>query len=648
MTNIFLIILFIILSPPVLAQSQIDPIRTYLKLGRTDRARELLEPLKSDNSPLVLATFGHYYYLVKDYKRAIDYYNQSLKIENNPDVLTSLGATYWSRHQNSQRLLLGFQGIVNPQLINRLKTESASDRQQALSIWQQVLKVDSNQAKASLYLAKADPKYLPQAETVVNQLPNHAAKVPFLLNLAELSGNKNLLELALSLAQDPRTVSWIYYQQGTIPSLKEALNLAESLPAYDLLWRYQWKLADLYGEAGDQKREQIFLEFAVATAQNLQVSPTEIEIKTSLEPLYKKLATIYLKNGELKKGQEMIELLQISQLQSFLLENCFTGITKSLAPLSASIATIETLVTDRGTFVIIEKSGRLNSYLIPISSAEMKKKVATLRTALQDFNTEKYIAPAQELYDLIIAPLKPQLTGVDQLVFNNDPILSTIPYSVLYDGKKFLIEDFAITYSAGIISRNIAPKKQSSTLLVSISDPPAPWSSLPYASLEVNAIASFVPLSVKTEQKTFVDFEKVQTNFNTIHIATHSQLAVDINQSTIVFADREVTMQEFAEVLASRSQPIDLLVLSGCQTGVGDSRSVLGLAGIAAKNQVNKVLASLWGVNDSDTAKLMSDFYRARQSGVSDGFALQMAQKQMLEDPDFHPASWSSFVLVQN
>ncbi len=637
----------IVLPIPALSQSQIEVIKTYLKQGKIEKARELLSPLKSDNSPVVLATFGDYYYLVKDYQQAIDYYNQSLKIESNPDILANLGEVYWSRHQNSQRLLLGFQGIVNPQLINRLKTESASDRQQALSIWQQVFKVDPDRAKASLYLAKADPKYLPQAETVVNQLPNNATKVPFILNLAELSGDKNLLELALSLTKDRRITSWIYYQQGTIPSLIEALNLAESLPAYDLLWRYQWKLADLYGEAGDKKREQVFLELAVAATQELRINPANVELKATIEPLYKKLAQLYFQNGSVKQGQDILNLLQVSQLQSFLLENCFTEVTKYLNPQTKNVAYIQTLVVNNGIFTIVKKGDSLQKSFTPIKSEEIQQKVLALRTTLPDTTSEKYIILSQELYNLLIAPIKPQLSGVNQLVFNNDPILTTIPYSALYDGKKFLIEDFAITYSLGFSPQIMASQNPSKTLLMGIENPPQPWINLPYAEEEINAIANTVPASVKAEEKTFTNFKTIQPDFNTIHIATHSQLAVDIKESTIVFADREVTMAEFERVLASRSEPIDLLVLSGCQTGVGDSRSVLGLAGMAAKNQVKKILASLWAVNDADTAKLMEQFYSFRQSGVSDAKALQMAQKQMLQN-NLPPFSWSSFILIEN
>jgi CHAT domain-containing protein len=594
----------------------------------------------------VLSTLGDYYYLLQDYERAINYYNRSLKVGDSADTLVNLGAAYWSRHQKSERLVRGFQGIVYPKLIERLKAQSTSDRQEALTIWQKAIKLDSNAPKAIIYLAKVDSKYLPQAKTIINRLPDRAAKVPFLLNLAELSGKKELLQSALNLTEDPRIKSWIYYQQETIPSLIEAIKLAESIPAYDLLWRYQWKLANLYGEVGDLTKKHRFLELAVGATQELNISPSDVNLKTTIEPLYKDLAQVYLEDSSIRKGQEILNLLQISQLQSFLLENCFEEEIEKLEVKSNNVAYIQTLVVNRGVFIIVRKGDRFSSHFTPIKSEEIQQKVLALRTALQDTTTEKYIVPAQELYNLLIAPIKPKLNGVKQIVFNHDPILSTIPYSTLYDGQKFLIEDFAIAYSLGLapaIRKNQNPVK---TLLVGIDNPPHPWSQLPYAEAEIDAIAKTVPTSVKAQEKTFSNFKTVQQGFSTIHIATHSQLAVDVKQSTIVFGDREVTMAEFQGVLASRTEPIDLLVLSGCQTGVGDSLSILGLAGIAAKNNVDRVLASLWGINDADTATLMELFYGFRHPSVSEAQALQMAQIRMLQN-NLPPSSWSSFILIE-
>ena len=54
---------------------------------------------------------------------------------------------------------------------------------------------------------------------------------------------------------------------------------------------------------------------------------------------------------------------------------------------------------------------------------------------------------------------------------------------------------------------------------------------------------------------------------------------------------------------------IELLILSACQTAIGDQRAALGLAGVAVRAGARSVLGSLWRVDDASTAELMKQFY---------------------------------------
>jgi CHAT domain-containing protein len=93
-----------------------------------------------------------------------------------------------------------------------------------------------------------------------------------------------------------------------------------------------------------------------------------------------------------------------------------------------------------------------------------------------------------------------------------------------------------------------------------------------------------------------------------------------------------------------------LLVLSACQTAVGDEQAALGLAGVAVKAGARSALASLWFVNDAGTSQLMAEFYRQlRKPGVSKAQALQAAQIGTLRDRRYrHPGYWAPFLLIGN
>jgi CHAT domain-containing protein len=104
------------------------------------------------------------------------------------------------------------------------------------------------------------------------------------------------------------------------------------------------------------------------------------------------------------------------------------------------------------------------------------------------------------------------------------------------------------------------------------------------------------------------------------------------------------------EQLIRRTEPIELLTLSACQTAVGDDQAALGLAGIALKAGARSALASLWFVEDEATTQLISEFYQQlHRNQISKAKALQNAQKHLLAQPRYrHPALWASFLLIGN
>jgi CHAT domain-containing protein len=91
-----------------------------------------------------------------------------------------------------------------------------------------------------------------------------------------------------------------------------------------------------------------------------------------------------------------------------------------------------------------------------------------------------------------------------------------------------------------------------------------------------------------------------------------------------------------------------LVVLSACDTGVGEVKNGEGVYGLrralvlaGSETQV----MSLWPVSDVATRDLMVDYYRRLQRGEGRGEALRQVQLQMLRNPKRrHPYYWASFI----
>lgn len=91
-----------------------------------------------------------------------------------------------------------------------------------------------------------------------------------------------------------------------------------------------------------------------------------------------------------------------------------------------------------------------------------------------------------------------------------------------------------------------------------------------------------------------------------------------------------------------------LVVLSACETGLGDvdsSEGVFGLQRAFKAAGVDKLVISLWKVPDTQTATLMQLFYEHFLTGMPLADALRAAQLTM--NQQYSPFYWAGFVLVE-
>jgi tetratricopeptide (TPR) repeat protein len=92
--------------------------------------------------------------------------------------------------------------------------------------------------------------------------------------------------------------------------------------------------------------------------------------------------------------------------------------------------------------------------------------------------------------------------------------------------------------------------------------------------------------------------------------------------------------------------PAELVVLSACQTGLGENVGGEGMVGLTRGLMyagAERTVLSLWNVNDEKTADLMVRFYRdIWQNGLTPAAALRRAQLEMWQAGD-HPYYWAAF-----
>lgn len=104
------------------------------------------------------------------------------------------------------------------------------------------------------------------------------------------------------------------------------------------------------------------------------------------------------------------------------------------------------------------------------------------------------------------------------------------------------------------------------------------------------------------------------------------------------------------EVLSLDLSGTRLVVLSACETGLGEIHEGEGVYGLRRSFQeagVAEVVSSLWEVSDAGTQALMTDFYDRILNGTPAREALRDTQLAMLDSPEWgYPYIWSAFMIV--
>jgi CHAT domain-containing protein/Tfp pilus assembly protein PilF len=144
--------------------------------------------------------------------------------------------------------------------------------------------------------------------------------------------------------------------------------------------------------------------------------------------------------------------------------------------------------------------------------------------------------------------------------------------------------------------------------------------------------------------------------YRIVHFATHSLLDnehPELSGLVLSLVDQEGNPRDgFLDLqdVYNLSLPVDLIVLSACETGLGKEINGEGLVGLTRGFMyagASRVVASLWNVDDAATADLMARFYQGMlKEGMRPAAALRQAQLDMWKQKRWRdPYYWAAFTI---
>lgn len=497
--------------------------------------------------------------------------------------------------------------------------------------------------------------------------------------LKNYEGYINLLNELFKQTDDPKYVHQIFdiSEKSKAASLYEALQHAKALNFAGIPDSLIAQEQDLKLQINllDKKRDGLLMSGASETNPTLlALSSNLFDARQAYQTLEKYFEVNYPAYFQLKFDLNTINLKEVQQNL-----------------LSTDQTLIEYFVGEKSIFILVINQDEAKVVEVK-RDFPLAEWVKDFRKSNEEhaFHMEikTYCSVAHNLYNKLMAPIAADLK--DQLIIVPDGVLGYLSFEALlvepvikvqrFKKHHFLIRDKQISYSYSTTLLKQLKERQhkmtaskkllafapffdgDTTMLTSISRLPGEeevevLKPLPNTGEEVYGIQKIIGGDVyykmeATEEK----FIEQAHNYKIIHLATHgkandqagdfSYLAFTVQKDSI---ENEII---YMRDLYNLQLNADMVVLSACETGIGELQKGEGIISLArgfTYAGAKSIITSLWSVEDKCTKEIMIAFYKYLDQGHTKDAALRQAKLDYLNNDqtthvDAHPFYWSPFI----
>ena len=439
------------------------------------------------------------------------------------------------------------------------------------------------------------------------------------------------------------------------------------------------KIDHIYLEKEDSINHQLALiknEIHNNPEKELELNKHYLQLSSELEEVTK-----YIKDKSSKHSSKTKNISDIT-------------LTESLKTLNSDI--IEYFIGENSAYIFVKNNQQLACYEID-SFQMIKPLVQKIRNATIDifsFSANKdanynkavkqYNQSANELYSILFNPIEEKDNLKENIIVIPDGVLGYLPFDLLltdtsetlrFNNKPYLINkhNISYTYSIALLDEmsNIKKNRASRQLLAMAplfesneevyfygnreikkeNQPP-----LFFNEDEIQSIQDIMGGDIITGTDATEEYFSLNApHYNILHLSTHGK-ANDDKGSFSYLAFTEILDSVENEFiynydLYNMELNADMVVLSACETGLGELKEGEGIISLArgfsyagAKSIVN----TLWTINDYRTKEIMEDFYRGISQGLEKDNSLRKAKLAFIRNnpEEALPFYWAAFIPV--
>jgi CHAT domain-containing protein len=478
-----------------------------------------------------------------------------------------------------------------------------------------------------------------------------------------------------------------------IPLLDEAVSILRSTSYHYMLGRLLFLRAMAKMRLGELEEVAPDLDAAVAEAERQRQAIPIGELRISYLDHVKEIfdarvaffaeqlhqADLALAASEDAKARSLLDWMLASGIEgpSFLgpaRAQARAGKLGSLLErLPPGTAVVEYAVLPRQVLIwVLRRGGETRSAAVALSESALAGLISELRRAVEDDNRANLLSVAERLYATLVEPVAEHLGSAERLVFIPDGALHLLPFALLRDPRthRYLVQDRAIAVapSAQVLAaacgrdRTLARSRGATALVVTVPEFDRALNPElgPLASGDIDAsLTAIFPGSrvLRGRDATPQAFLAAAGSYSIVHFGGHAIVNASAPLlSRLLLAGRPDDPQHGNlyswAILGQRLQRTRLVVLASCATGTGKvsrSEGVESLARSFLAIGVPTVVASLWKVDDPETAHFFQSFYRHLARRLDAPAALRAAQVELIEHGsglDAAPSAWGAFEVV--